>query len=265
MISMIHEADVELGWKTHPGGLFLPSTTLNPLLVIPRSCLPLAYLDLAGNTNRAPGTQLFSARLPALESVLQGNVNDHPVLIARASSVTATLYAIERVDTGLYALCPLGQWVTIEALEQLHAISVNLIAPKKPRHERVDPLDSDWWRDLAINDEGTIQLRSNRRETEIPRNVRLCLKARQPAKDTPLLDTLQLPLSVTKESIPIILDGCTTSASHEPPTQIEEGLTNEEEPCLLPTQSTEDVLSMLRIQYQENLYISKVRLLAFCR
>lgn len=265
MSFMIHEADVELGWKTQPGGLFLPSTTLNPLLVTPRSCLPLAYLDLAGNTKRAPGTQLFSARLPALESVLQGGISDHPVLIARGGSITATLYAIERVDTGLYALCPLGQWVTIEALEQVHAVSVNVIAPKKPRHERVDPQDSDWWRDLAIKDDGAILLRSDRRETEIPRNVRLCLKARPPAKDTPVLDTLQLPLSVTKEPIPIIADVCTNSASHEPPMQTKEGLRNEEEPCLLSTQSTEDVLSMLRIQYQENLYISKVKLFGFFR
>ncbi len=261
---MIHEADVENGWKTQPGGLPFPSTTLSPLVVIPRSCLPLAYLDLAGNTNRAPGTQLFSARLSALESVLQGNLNDHPVLIARACSITATLYAIEKVDTGLYALCPLGQWVTTEALEQLHAVSVNEIAPKKPRHERVDSQDGDWWRDLAIKDDGAIQLRSNRGEIEIPRNVRMCLKARRPAEHTPVLDTLQLPLPVNKELIPRIVDGYTDGASHKPPTQTTEGLTNEEESCLLPTQNTEDILSMLKIQYQENLYISKVRLLGFC-
>ncbi len=261
----ICEADLEIEWKTQAGELPFPSTTLNPLLVIPRSCLPLAYLDLAGNTNRAPGTQLFSARLPALESVLQGNISDHPVLIARACSVTATLYAIERVDTGLYALCPLGRWVTVEALEQLHAVSVDVIAPRKPRHERVDPQDSDWWRDLAIKDNRAFQLRSDRRDTEILRDVRLCLKARRSAKDTPVLDTLQLPLSVPKEPIPMILDGCTHSASHEPPTQTKEAFTDEEEPCLIPTQSTEDVVSMLRSQYQENLYISKVRLLGFYR
>ena len=262
---MIHEADVEIGRKTQPGGLPFPSTTLSPLLVIPRSCLPLAYLDLAGNTNCAPGTLLFSARLSALERVLQGNLSDHPILIARACSITATLYAIERVEIGLYALCPLGEWVTIEALEQLHALSINVIAKKRPRHERVDPQDSDWWRDLAIKDDGAFQFRSNRRETEIPRNVRLCLKARRPAENTPVLDTLPLPLFVTKEQIPITVDECTNGASHEPPTQTTEGLTNEEESCLLPTQRTEDVLSMLRIQYQENLYVSKVRLLGFCR
>jgi len=261
---MTREADAEIAWKTQLGGLPFPSTTLSPLLVIPRSCLPLAFLDLAGNFNRAPGTQLFSARLSALDSVLQGNFSDHPVLIARACSVPATLYAIERVDTGLYALCSLGNWVTIEALEQLQAASANVIAPKKPRHERVDPQDSDWWRDLAIKDDGAVQLESRRRETEIPRNVRLCLKARPAAENRPVLDTLQLPLSITREPIHMIVDGYTNGASHEPSTQTTEGLTNEEQSCLLPIQSTEDVLSMLRSQYQENLYISKVRLLGFC-
>lgn len=232
--------------------------------MIPRSCLPLAYLDLAGNSDRAPGTQLFSARLSALESVLQGNLTDHPVLIAKACTVMASLYAIKRVDTGLYALCALGQWVTVEALEHLQAVSVNVTTQKKHRHERINPQDSDWWRDLAIRDDGDIPFGSKKGETGIPWDVRLCLKAGRSVVNTPVLDTLQLPASVTKRPIPMIVGGCTNGGSRNLPTQTIKGFANEEEPCLPPTQSTEDVLSMLRVLYQENLYNSKVKPVGFC-
>ena len=226
----------------------LPSQciTLTPVLVTPRSCLPLAYLDLSGDTNGFPGTQLFCARIPALESILQENLSDQPVLIAEACTTKASLYAIERVDGGLYALCMLGEWVTVKALEQLQAASIKMPARRQPCYHRINPQDSDWWRDLAVKDAGDTR-GSAGYETEVSRRVRLCLKVPRPETSSPMSARAQLPACATQEPVPMNVKDPTDEVPQEP-----------------STQTPEEVFSMLRTQYQQTLYISKVKLVDSC-
>lgn len=207
----------------------------------PRSCLPLAYLDLGGSINGRAGTQLLKARLPAVEKTLEGNGSDQPVLVAKACNNKASFYAIERVDPELYVLCPLADWVTVEALVEIQNLSVNDPLPRKRCRERISPQDSDWWRELAIKDARDTRLELDIKATKITSSVRLCLNARWDEKSPPVLNTLQLPACVFQEQATPTVENFTDAEHQE-----------------RPTQSMEDVFSMLRTQYQEALYISKV-------
>ena len=158
------------------------SLTLNPVLVTSRSCLPLAYLDLSGNTHGIPGTQLFRARLHILENTAEGDSCDQRILIAENCAVKASLYAIERVDAGLYTLCPLNGCATVKTLMQLQAEAAGILSTKQRCCLRINPQDSGWWRDLAIKDRIKIQVDAYEMGVKFPRNVRLCLQNQSPAE-----------------------------------------------------------------------------------
>ena len=220
------------------------SLTLNPVLVTCRSCLPLAYLDLSGSTHGIPGTHFFGAHLHILEHTTEGGNHDQRILIAENCAVKASLYAIERVDAGLYTLCPLNGCATVKTLIQLQARASGIQSKKRRCCLRINPQDSGWWRDLAIKDRNKIQVDSFETEVKFPWNVRLCLQNQSPAETLSVANRAQLPAGTSQEPAPVISKGSSHSRD-------------------FPMQTPEDIFSMLSAQYQEALYFSKVKLPRF--
>ena len=225
-------------------GLLSQSLKLNPVLVTLRSCLPLAYLDLSGSTHGIPGTQFLGARLHILEHTAEGSNCDQRILIAENCAFKASLYAIERVDAGLYTLCPLNGCATVKTLMQLQAEASGMQSKKRRCCVRINPQDSGWWRDLAIKDRDVIQIDSYGMGVKFPWNVRLCLQNQSPAETLSVANRAQLPAGTSQEPAPVITEG----SSH---------------PRDFPMQRPEDIFSMLSTQYQEALYFSKVNLPRF--
>lgn len=208
---------------------------LNPVLVTSRACLPLSYLDLSGNVTGVPGTQLFNGRIQALERILGESSTGQTILIAKTRTEKASLYAIERVEEDLYTLCTLGEWVSVKALEQLQAKSVNVSPRKRRCYQPITLQDSEWWRGLEIKDRYT-QTTFQEIERQSTRDIRLSLKKQR------VRDKRQLSECIIQDPDPVILEDLTHEETQE-----------------LPVQTSEDIFSMLRDQYQETLYLMKVK------
>lgn len=88
-------------------------------MLLARECLPLSSLDLSapnGEFPVGPG-RFFESHIRILD--LEGRLRQVPsVLIARSDN-TRNVYAVERHQNGLYVVCKLGAWVSIEKLGHL--------------------------------------------------------------------------------------------------------------------------------------------------
>ncbi|EEH40924.2 hypothetical protein PAAG_02900 [Paracoccidioides lutzii Pb01] len=108
---------------------------LAPLALIPRSRLPLSWLDpCPRSSQRIQSGRLFVANIPTLEQDLQQQQQQRqeqrrhePVVlaarlvgsegaalrsrVARNAGVREEFYVVERVKRGIYAVCALGSWV----------------------------------------------------------------------------------------------------------------------------------------------------------
>ena len=124
-----------------------------PVSLIPRSRLPLSCLDLCANSLDS-SNRLFSACIPCLEK--SSEKDDHGarayVLVARLQK-DDSLFAVEEVQNGVYALCKLGDWVREgdivrhgkwqPAPKQRHPVLERRPAPPNP---------TEWWRSAMIKD-----------------------------------------------------------------------------------------------------------------
>ena len=106
--------------QPYPSGESVKTRKLQPLLMLPRSQLPLSSLDLI-SPSALPKSRLFETHVKILE--LEGRMGSQPmVLIARLDD-DRTMYAIEREDQGLYVLCQLGSWVDLHQLKASAIVS----------------------------------------------------------------------------------------------------------------------------------------------
>lgn len=218
-----------------------------PKLLTSRSCLPLSYLDLNGRENGVAGTQVFTARVASLEANLQGNSVDQPLLIASSSTNNATLFAVERVDAGLYALCRLANWVTLEALEKLYVSSQDLPSAAKQRCVQQDNRgESDWWRPVTVG--GVQNMKS---KTDLGGNGAVRL-------------SLNVPKSLPAPSIIGIEQPPSGDASQDPGVSVRADEIEEE--SFQPTlPNPVEALATIRAQYQEALYFSRSSLAYFAK
>jgi DNA replication regulator SLD3 len=103
--------------QPHPSSKFDKPLSLIPLFSIPRNSLALSFLD-AGDDSLSTGQgRLFSATRTVLDATLEA-AGGQLVLIARLIT-NGKLYAVERVEAGIYALCRLGNWVAEENIRAL--------------------------------------------------------------------------------------------------------------------------------------------------
>jgi DNA replication regulator SLD3 len=96
-----------------------PSTTiklrtLHPLLLLPRSRLPLSLLDMSPFPGGLSQSRLFESHIKVLE--LEDRMGSQPVVLIACLDDGRSLYAVEREARGLYVLLHLGSWVDVQQL-----------------------------------------------------------------------------------------------------------------------------------------------------
>lgn len=219
----------------------LPSSKtqqLNPLTLLPRSCLPLAYLDPTGETGEQLRSRLFSARIQILEGNDQDDQPTQPVVLVAQSSADDRLYAVEKVQCRVYALCRLGSWVTLKAFEQQRSVHSDLNLPRKGRHPvRPEQAGDHWWHTAAIRPEHDNEVRcKSSSRAEKSREVRLFLQR-------PMYKSTPLNLAAEETSLPIV----PLQSKNMLETMIDEA-----------PQEPGEIFDMIRSQYLEALYASKV-------
>lgn len=100
--------------KAHPPKVLAKTSVLQPLMIVPRECLPLSFLDLAEPTGDLYPSRLYESHVRILDLESRRGSGPH-VLIARLET-TGSLHAIEKHEKGLYTACKLGSWVEVGKL-----------------------------------------------------------------------------------------------------------------------------------------------------
>ncbi|KAM3433456.1 hypothetical protein MY4824_005969 [Beauveria thailandica] len=108
--------------KPHPHALHVQPKTLSPLFVLRRQDLPLSCIDFSSTTAESAFTRLVESRIKILDLETRMGAG-RSVLVARHEA-TRAVYAVERHADGLYAMCRLGAWVSIERLARDAATAV---------------------------------------------------------------------------------------------------------------------------------------------
>ena len=227
------------------------SESSNPLLtakyIIPRSSLPLAYLDPATDGGGTSGSRLFAAQIDYLEeqSDRPPSENPHPQVVLGQSKECDRLYAIERVRPGLYTFCRLGQWVTEDGLRDLTkpASDQTLCLPRTaPRGEQTLPA-KEWWRNAVAPAHDSSRVLSLDRDA-IVRAPDFKISLERPSRR----HTSSVPTYVL--ATPTIAD---TAASGQKEA-INEG-----------TKKSETSLEVIKTHYQDALYLSRAPLAYFAK
>ncbi|RDW88863.1 hypothetical protein BP6252_00895 [Coleophoma cylindrospora] len=100
--------------RPHPSTVLDKPRTLQPLILLPRSQLPLSCLDIFPSFNPLPQSRIFEAHVKILE--LEERMGSQPMVLIAKVDTGKTLYAVERESKGLYVLCQLGPWVDLQQL-----------------------------------------------------------------------------------------------------------------------------------------------------
>ena len=210
-----------------------------PRLLVPRSCLPLAFLDLNGISGDLQGNRIFSAKIPSLAATLSpGKDFGEPMVLIAESGVTPCLYAVEQVRPGIYALCRLSAWVTLKDLERLNLESKS--HSKLSKLEKVNQPGDKWWHKATIESKGAVSLAKRCKSWPAAR-FELCLKA--PIHQSPLAASPEENFCETRQ---------------EEPLAVSDNMMQD----ILPqgnAQNANEIFNMIRSQYQEALYMSQVR------
>lgn len=212
-----------------------------PRLLVPRSCLPLVFLDPNGTSGELQGNRVFSAKIKLLEATLSpANHLGEPVVLIAESSVTHCFYAVEQVRPGTYALCQLCAWVTLKDLEKLILGS----KPQPQSHvlnlEKAILPGDKWWHKAAIQSEGAMPP-AKRRKSWMATGFQLCLNA--PVHQSSLATRSEEIVCETRREEPLVNSDDTI----------------QDLSLQSNAQTADEILDMIRTQYQEALYMSQVR------
>lgn len=230
--------------QAHPSSASSTQLRLLPVAILDRSCLPLAYIDANGGVEGL-GSRLFSARIAVLEPGLQEARHScqTPVLIACSDS-NDSIYAVEGVQPGIYALCRLGNWVTHQDIQRLEAMSLKNMPPRRDiAHEQANVSNKNWWRSAAmLASHGHRDCEDQKRKFAKIENFRLCLKARITKISELDSVTQEILPEAAQEQVPFTMD------------DVLQGPFPQDTP-----QEPKEVLDMIKAQYREALYVSKVK------
>jgi DNA replication regulator SLD3 len=212
-------------------------------MLLPRSKLPLSFLDLVPSANALPQSRLFETHVKILE--LEERMGNQPVVLIARFEDGRTLYAVEREARGLYVLCKLGSWVDMRQLKAAAVMSKQEMPNETEKHfgrnsllQQKDALPSstteshkyDKKKRLAIEAiQSMVKRPSTTMSTELPQ-----VESSTKLETEDLLSTL-----------PISTDSPGLVEAPVPPTG-------------------EEIFDNVRTQYLEALYLSKVRILHRC-
>lgn len=211
----------------------------------------MSYLDLDGGNDGIAGTQIFRACVVPLESTFRDNAFDQPLLIATPSTDSGSLFAIERVDVGLYALCRLGKCVTLAALEKLRiSVQDRPRIPKQQYFQQINDGGTEWWRPVAVSTVHDIPKRHNKKVNYARSDtVRLRMGSPKPPPAQSVI-SIEQPLAGS------------------PPQRLEiiEHFNEDEGETLQPVlPDPVNALATIRDQYHEALYLSMSSLAYFAK
>ena len=216
---------------------------LVPWLLLPRACLPLAYLD----SEVRQGAVGYPRFLEGSFSALDVQEDEAPeiqgprVLIVEDQS-SRRLYAVERVRNRTYTICRLGQWVTVYDFGS---------APAGVKKRRCDGQfttatgGNEWWRKAALDFKRPCFKSRCSDESNSSCRARLSLK---PPRSEPLLPGpkgLESQLGAVKSACEPVLVQNETNISTDA--------------ALATSTDPGDIHDMIRASYLEDLYIKKVR------
>ena len=192
--------------------------------------MPLAYISLDGSQGQVP---LFSAFIGALE---EGNGLDgeNEVLIAECAT-EQRYYAVEKVQGGIYALCALVQWVSLDDLGERLVKRRRKIANNVAAASEQEP----WWKAASLAAPSTTTARKSLRPAM---NLRLSIRSGSNG-DAPVEPSIEAGPGPATKAAPI-----------DPPVAV---------PMSSPTHHS--ATGDLRTQYLESLYISKAPLAYFVK
>ncbi|KAL6717964.1 hypothetical protein ACLMJK_004049 [Lecanora helva] len=230
--------------QAHPSFPSTNSQELTPILLLLRSNLPLAYLDFNQHTSNASDSKLFSGHVEALEKDTKEDQSILPKVLITQSASDGRLSAVERVQHGIYAICRLDSKVTLEVLEGLQAASDETrITRTGQQPVPAGESSNEWWRNAVIQPKDTAGYEVGKARSHlVKKGFPLCLqKPTQKAveQNSSAERTLQMVETEGEKHMGAVED--------------------------IVSQPPEEVLDMIRLQYQEALYASQTPLAYFAK
>ncbi|KAH6719315.1 DNA replication regulator SLD3-domain-containing protein [Leptodontidium sp. MPI-SDFR-AT-0119] len=241
--------------RPYPSSGFVKPQSLQPLMLLPRSNLPLSSFDILSTAKGLANSRLFETHVKILE--LEERMGSQPtVLIARLDD-TRILYAVERESRGLYVLLQLGSWVNLQELRAAAVVSMQDL-PERAGFDHSSNLPTSA---PEIN--------------KYSKKKRLAIEAIQSMVKRPSAGLLtesqsdsQTPI-VKPESQPVLVD---SPAPLEERSSIQEA-TAKSVNCLPPAPvddiavqpTAADIFDNVRTHYLEALYLSKASLAYFAK
>lgn len=224
--------------QAHPSSPASKPQRLIPIFLLLRSCLPLTYIDSFDDGEGSAYSKMFSAHIKILEHNAEHHQHLHPKVLIVEDDAHTRLYAIERAQIGVYALSRFFQWVSISILEKLQDTTLACGPPLKREHrDQASNLDGEWWRDAAARPGPGGQV-TQQNVLPAPARIReIQLSLKRPFQKNP-------PSPIFR---PILRTNPTEQSECMPDVRIND----------LP-QDPEELFKLVKLQYQEALYVSKV-------
>ncbi|KIW01316.1 uncharacterized protein PV09_07352 [Verruconis gallopava] len=218
--------------RMYPGSIYDKPILLRPLRLVPRSRLPLSFLDTSAAGSLLSPSRLFTANIESLEHNNAGS-SDGLLLIANLTKST-DLVAVERVKPRVYALCKLSAWVKIGYIEEGsgHAL----------QHVEDSHGNKKWWSSAVI------KMRS---EGTPASNKRVKLSMAPPSKYAQ-----EAPENITNPTPALVLSKDSSEAAFSQDAIIAP---------VMESPKPDEMFEGLIRQYLEALYISKTSLAFFVK
>lgn len=236
---------------------------MKPLMLLARECLPLASLDLSspnGEFPAGPG-RFFESHIRILD--LEGRLRQVPSVLIVRSDATRNIYAVERHQSGLYVVCKLGAWVSIEKLGHL---AEACYAPRCYPAQTIEATDT-----IAATITPQLHKENKRKRAAIQELQSMVRKRARTAS------VVQVESQTSQSQSPVppqnVDEKVSSAILVNPPTlQDSLALSKPSEPQSDPLDpsadsqtSAEDIFQFLRLQYNEALYHSKGSLAYFAK
>ncbi|KAL9600115.1 MAG: hypothetical protein Q9219_003371 [cf. Caloplaca sp. 3 TL-2023] len=221
--------------------------TFRPRMLLPRGCLPLAYLDTNDVNKVGIEQKIFTGYIPALDSLEPDHDSECSPSVLVAERDGTSLHAIERVRPGLYAQCRLDDRVTIRHLEEHSSGAFKKSHSKSLLVDKVDR----WWQGIV-----RVERDKGRRQTQTAPADRQIFNLGRPDY---MPTKISLPVDEATQAQRVESDD-DSNKPHEMP--VPEALQPLPEQ---PLQDPEDALRSIKAQYMESLYRSKASLAYFAK